>query len=248
MTIAIHIFDNPSQMAEALSSNLIANAEAAINKYNVFNIVLSGGNTPGLFYSHLGKIYSDRPFWKNTHIFWGDERCVPPDDPDSNYHMASDLLIKNITIPESNIHRIHGEENPNTEAERYGREISQLLPKTADGCPVFDWILLGLGEDGHTASIFPGTPILENQPSSCTVTSHPVTSQKRITLTLPVINSARKVTFLVSGHTKAALVTSIIKREEDSLQLPAARVFPAKGGLDWYLDAEAAGQLKSRNS
>lgn len=248
MKSAIHIFDNPSQMAEALSSALIAKAEAAINKYNVFNIALSGGNTPGLFYSHLGKIYSDRPFWKNTHIFWGDERCVPSDDPDSNYHMVSELLIKNITIPESNIHRIRGEEKPHTEAKRYSREISQFLPKTAGKQPVFDWILLGLGEDGHTASIFPGTSILENEAKNCVVTAHPVTAQKRITLTLPVINSARKVTFLVSGRTKAALVTSIIKREKGSLRLPAARVCSARGKLDWYMDTEAAAQLKSISS
>ena len=162
--------------------------------------------------------------------------------------MAWDLLIKNITIPEKNIHRIRGEEMPHTEAERYCREISQFLPKTADNRPVFDWILLGLGEDGHTASVFPGFQIPENKATVCAVASHPITKQKRITLTLPVINCARKVTFLVSGQTKTALVTSIIKRKGKSKKLPAARVLPVKGELEWYLDAEAAAQLKSINS
>jgi 6-phosphogluconolactonase len=243
MTSAVYIFDDPSRMAESLSSAFITMAKAVIEKYNVFNIALSGGSTPGLFYNYLGTNHPDLPFWKNTHIFWGDERCVPPDDSDSNYHMAWELLIKKVRIPEKNIHRIRGEETPNTEAERYCREISRFLPKTEDERPVFDWILLGLGEDGHTASIFPGIQLPEKKSTVCAVASHPTTGQKRITLTLPVINCSRKVTFLVSGQTKKALVTSIIKRKGSSKKFPAARVIPVKGELEWYLDAEAAAEL-----
>jgi 6-phosphogluconolactonase len=243
MNTAIHIFNDPLQLAESLSAAFITMAKAVMEKYNVFNIALSGGSTPGVFYNYLGTKHSGLPFWKNTHIFWGDERCVPPDDPDSNYRMAWELLIKNVRIPEKNIHRIRGEEAPNAEAERYCREISQFLPKTEDERPVFDWILLGLGEDGHTASIFPGIQLPENKSTACAVASHPTTGQKRITLTLPVINCSRKVTFLVSGQTKTALVTSIIKREESSKKLPAARVIPVEGELEWYLDADAAAGL-----
>jgi 6-phosphogluconolactonase len=248
MNTAVHIFDDPSRMAESLASAFIAMAEAVIKKYKVFNIALSGGSTPGLFYQRLGTNYPNLPFWRNTHIFWGDERCVPPDDPDSNYHMAWKFLIKNIFIPEKNIHRIHGEEKPTSEAKRYCQEMLQLLPKTADGWPVFDWVLLGLGEDGHTASIFPGIQKQDNNSMACAVASHPTTGQQRITLTLPVINCARKVTFLVSGQSKAALVTSIIKREGQSMKFPAARVLPVNGEIEWYLDAEAGAQLRSTKS
>lgn len=207
-----------------------------------FTVALSGGSTPELFFSILGDKYSKSIPWQYVHFFWGDERCVPPDDPESNYGMTFRKLFVKIEIPASNIHRIAGEMDPKKEASRYSEEISAFT-KSRDGLPEFDLILLGMGDDGHTASIFPENMELLNSLKICAVSSHPVTKQKRITITGRVINNADYVTFLVTGKKKAAIVEKIINKDNYIHNFPAGNIVPVYGNLSWCLDEDAGSLL-----
>ncbi len=213
---------------------------AKINK--TFTIALSGGSTPEILFNILSSDYAGSVPWHLVHVFWSDERCVAPDDPESNYGMARRTLLSKIEIPDINIHRIKGEDNPEEEALRYSDEISHFT-RSWNGRPVFDLILLGLGEDGHTASIFPGHPELLESGKTCEVTYHPVTFQKRITLTGKVINNADAITFLVTGRKKEVVVEKMFKKDPHSLNYPAAFIVPVNGRLSWYIDSEAGGLL-----
>lgn len=235
------IHKTAQDLAAAVAGDLAAAIRRAALMEQPLFIALSGGSTPGAMFRHLATpaIAKDIP-WKWVHFFWGDERCVPPDHPDSNYGTARQILFEDIDIPPENIHRIRGEASPVKEAFRYAREILSLLPQNPAGRPVFHRIFLGMGEDGHTASLFPAAPALSVDDKICAIALHPVTQQKRITLTLPVINSAREVTFLVSGASKAARVAQIFQRAPGYQELPAAKVHPAGGRLIWQLDEAAA--------
>jgi 6-phosphogluconolactonase len=207
----------------------------------VLNIALSGGNTPGLLYSILGDNFSDSVSWENVHFFWGDERCVPPEDPESNYGMTKKALFNKIRIPSSNIHRIRGENVPEKEAARYSKEIASFARKR-DGLPVLDLVILGLGVDGHIASIFPGHQELITSEKTCRVAVHPVTSRKRVTITGSVINNAEMIIFLVTGSHKAETVAAVIE-SPGITNYPAASIEPVHGILKWYLDIDAAAML-----
>jgi len=239
----IKIFDTLQLAAEALAGEFKSTAENILKHQDMFNVALAGGNTPRSFYSVLGKQLHEWRAWQNIHLFWGDERCVPPDDPQSNYLMARESLIDKIKIPPKNIHRIHGESKPASEVTRYQKEIMDTISLNDNGWPVFDWILLGLGNDGHTASIFPGKDPQKNNHNICTVAEHPLTQQKRISLTIPAINRAKKVIFLISGRSKAPIVQSIIHKDKESIRFPASQVEPLSGSLTWYLDKEAGNFL-----
>lgn len=233
--MTINVFESNEVVAEAFA---IYFAEWMREKDRVA-VALSGGSTPRVLFKHWAERYRDRIPWEKIHFFWGDERCVPPDHPESNYGMTKALLLDRIDIPKENIHRIRGEENPLLEAERYGEEIRRWV-KIKDGTPVFDLILLGMGEDGHTASIFPNQMELLTDANICQVATHPDTGQQRITLTGPVINNAELVTFLVTGSTKAAIVREIITQADNRRQYPAAFIQPNPGELCWFLDQAAA--------
>jgi len=206
------------------------------------SIVLSGGSTPELIYSVIGDHFSKSIKWENVHFFWGDERCVPPDNPESNFGMTHRSLLKKIKIPASNLHRIRGENDPVKEAFRYSREIDEHTRKR-EGLPLFDLIILGLGEDGHTASIFPSDATVMESERICEVVSHPLSMQKRITLTGRIINNAYKVTFIVTGRKKAEIVKKIINKCPSVQNLPAFRIVPVYGALSWFLDKGAASLL-----
>jgi len=236
---AVKIFDTPYILAEKFAEELV---NVATDAGKTSCIALSGGSTPELLYSILGSHYSNSVDWANVHFFWGDERCVPPDDPESNFGMTQRTLLKRIVIPDSNIHRILGENEPAGEAARYSREIEDFTVGR-DGLPVFDLVILGLGEDGHTASIFPSNSELLDSESICEVASHPVTFQNRITLTGRVINNAERVAFLVTGSKKAGIVKKILNNSISGNNFPASRIVPTKGELSWYLDREAASLL-----
>src|SRR5690606_28257967 len=178
-----------------------------------------------------------------VHFWWGDERCVSPDSEQSNYRMASETLFRKINIPNSNIHRIHGENNPEDEALRYTEEIESNL-SSKKGLPVFDLVLLGLGDDGHTASIFPGQLDLFKTNDWCAVSNHPESGQKRITMTGKVINNARNVFFIVTGENKAQRISEILNEDEASKQLPARYVDPVNGSLVWFIDEEGASGIR----
>jgi 6-phosphogluconolactonase len=238
MKHSIHIFPTPFEMAEALAVELISRIKNAEKKDGILNIALSGGNTPGLFYSVLASHFSTAADWRLVHFFWGDERCVPPGHSDSNYGAVKKALLEKIDIPASNVHRIMGEKDPSEEAVRYSGEIKKCTLQK-NRLPVFDIVLLGLGEDGHTASVFQGNTSSFLSENICEVAVHPVTGQKRITLTGKVINNAVDVIFLVTGRNKARVAGSIINKENEAVKYPASFVKPDDGHLSWYLDKEA---------
>lgn len=206
------------------------------------HIALSGGSTPKVLFRLLAQDYENQINWQRVHLYWGDERCVPPDDPESNYGMTQELLLRHIDIPMANIHRVRGEHDPKEEAKRYGEIIEAELPMEG-GYPIFDLIILGMGSDGHTASIFPNSMELLTAASTCAVAVHPDSGQKRITLTGPVINRAREVSFLVTGAGKTDKVRAIIRREGAYLNYPAAHIQPKSKHLSWFLDEAAAAEL-----
>ncbi|WP_340199368.1 6-phosphogluconolactonase [Ascidiimonas sp. W6] len=206
------------------------------------HIALSGGSTPKVIFDVLASDFADKINWKKVHLYWGDERCVPPTDEDSNYKMTVNHLLSKIDIPEENIHRIEGENIPQMEAYRYGELLQEKLPN-ANGIPQFDLIILGIGEDGHTASIFPHEINIWDSYEYCDVASHPKSGQKRITITGQVINNAKAVAFLATGFHKANKVKAILKKEEGSEQYPASLVDPTHGEIHWFLDEPAAGGI-----
>ena len=182
--------------------------------------------------------------WSGVHLYWGVERCVPPEDGDSNYKMTVDYLTSKINIPKENIHRIKGENAPEYEAKRYADVLVEQLP-LENGIPHFDLVILGMGDDGHTASIFPHEIELWNSNELCEVANHPNSGQQRITLTGKIINNASLITFLVTGKNKQEKVREILKKEGPFEAYPATLVAPTAGDLIWFLDNEAAGLLTS---
>lgn len=207
------------------------------------HIALSGGSTPKIVFDELAKNYATAVDWKKVHLYWGDERCVPPTDQESNYKMTVDHLLSKIDIPESNVHRIKGEREPQAEAERYGKVLQDELPKSVEGVPQFDLVILGMGDDGHTASIFPHEIDLWHSEANCVVAVHPDSGQKRVSITGKIINSAEAVVFLVTGQNKAEKVKEIITQSGDFETYPASLVAPSSDNLHWFLDAGAAKDL-----
>ena len=233
----LHIFKNPEELATQFAGQLMSWAEN--HSGEIFHLAISGGTTPNLLFSVLAEKYANSPLWQKIHFWWVDERMVPPDHPESNFGVAWKLLLSQISIPEGNIHRIKGENFPEIEALSYSAQIHEKLP-LSENWPAFDLILLGMGDDGHTASIFPDQMHLLNSEHICEIAIHPMTGQKRITLTGKVINNADKICFLVTGSGKANPFSEISKRTEKSTLLPAAFVIPKNGDLYWYVDESAA--------
>lgn len=201
------------------------------------NIALSGGSTPKIIFQHWAEDYKNAIDWSRIHIYWGDERCVGPTDDQSNYRMTNDLLLKKIKIPKANIHRIKGENDPEKEATRYGKILAKHLPQK-NNLPQFDLIMLGMGSDGHTASIFPHQMELLHATAFCGVATHPDSGQRRVTLNGPVINNARRVAFLITGSSKAKVLTTVLHQKRGFAKYPTAHIQPT-GDLFFYLDQAA---------
>ncbi len=237
----VTIYNSPEELAKNTSERL----REAINKSkDKFFLSVSGGSTPEVFFSRLSRSpFKDTIQWDKLNMFWCDERCVPPENSDSNYGMTKRLLLDHISIMQKNIHRIKGEANHNEEAIRYAKEIEESLPLDENRFPVFDWILLGLGNDGHTASIFPDQNFIFVYSNFCGVSSHPETAQKRISLTTQVINNAKRISFIVTGKKKAKILSEIIKRFPRSKGYPASAIKPEDGILEWIVDKDAASFL-----
>ena len=241
----VNIFASPHEMAENMALNMINQIERAGKSKIPLNIALSGGNTPRLLFSVLAEKYSGPVDWRYVNFFWVDERCVPPDDQESNYGAAYKILLSNINIPDSCIHRIKGEEDPETEALRYSEEIKNNVPAFRN-LPAFDLIILGMGDDGHTASIFPGSNDLFESDKICETTVHPESGQERITITGRVINNAGIVTFMVTGKKKSGIINKILGEDPAAKKYPAAYVTPVHGKLNWMVDADAASLYKNK--
>jgi 6-phosphogluconolactonase len=242
----VKIFASPYILAEKFAEELVSLINKSAKSKKFLTVALSGGSTPELLFSILGDHFADSARWEFVHFFWGDERCVPPDSPESNFGMARRKLFEKIDIPLENIHRIMGENNPENEASRYSEDISCYVGKR-DGWPLFDIVILGMGEDGHTASIFPENSEVLESDKICEVAVHPVSGQKRITITGRVINNADSVVFLVTGRKKAEIVEKVFNKSRSSLNFPAAYIAPAFGELIWLIDKEAGSLLTNKD-
>jgi 6-phosphogluconolactonase len=235
----IKVFKNKSELANYFCEELYKLSTA---KAKIF-IALSGGSTPKIIFEELAANYKEKIEWDKLHLFWSDERCVPPDDDESNFGMTKKYLLDHIKIPKGNIHRIKGENSPEIEAERYAGEIEKIV-ESANGFPKFDLVMLGIGEDGHTASIFPDQMHLLDSNKICEVAIQPSTGPKRITITGKVINNSDAVRFLVTGESKSDILRKII--EEKKKIYPAEFINPVKGNLHYYIDDEASSLLDKR--
>lgn len=231
-----HIFDDKAALAEHFGQLLLQMSQEKEKVY----IALSGGSTPKAIFDHLAENYQKQLPWERLYFFWGDERCVAPDHADSNYGMTKTHLFDKVPLPADNIFRVKGELEPTKAAEDYEIQIDRSLPQE-NNLPAFDLMLLGMGDDGHTASIFPHEMALWNSPLLCEVATHPESGQKRVTLTGKVINNARHILFLVTGSNKAEKAQEIIKQSGQWHNYPAARTSADK--TTWLLDKDAAALL-----
>lgn len=199
------------------------------------HISLSGGSTPKLLFKTLAQEpYKSQVQWQNLHFWWGDDRMVPPQDPESNYGEVQKLLFDHIQIPVENIHRIRGEEAVEQEFARFSQELTACVPNGE-----FDWIILGMGTDGHTASLFPHQTDF-NEPNLAVIAKHPETGQIRISKTAKLIEQAKRITYLVTGASKAEILKEIETTPAKNLPYPAARIKAKNGITEWYLDKDAA--------
>jgi 6-phosphogluconolactonase len=228
----LKIFSSPKDLARAAAEYFVARSPKTV--------ALSGGSTPKLLF----ELMADEPFreqiaWSSIHFFWSDERHVPPDHPDSNYRTANEAMLSRVPVATSNVHRIPGE-NPN--ATEAASEYEQtLIEITRQSLPRLDLILLGLGTDGHTASIFPGSEVLHETTRLVAAPWVEKFQTYRITLTLPLLNNGASVVFLVSGAEKAKIVKEVLDGPE---KYPSQAVKPTNGELLWMLDEDAASEIK----
>lgn len=235
-----------ADLTEPASERVIQSLDEAIHSRSVASLVLSGGSTPLALYRRLAAA-PDRLDWSRVHLFWGDERLVPPDDAGSNYGQAEQTLIRHLPVPASNVHRVMGELPAAVAVAAYTAELHDFAtahdPGASNPWPRFDVVLLGLGEDGHTASLFPGSPVDVVAPVIAVTADYGGRPAQRVTLTPPVFNDARQVIFLAGGHGKARAVEQTLQGPHDPHRLPAQRIRPRRGTVHWYLDEAAAAHL-----
>lgn len=235
----ILIFDNVEQLARAAAVSFLEHSQNFIKRQGRFSVALSGGNTPRSVYESLATDeFKNRIAWKDIHIFFGDERPVPHNHSASNYGMAFAALLSKVPIPAANIHAISGDGDESANARAYERELKSFF--TNPEWPRFDLVLLGLGEDGHTASLFPGTPALKENQAWVVADWVERLGEFRITLTAPVLNAAANVLFLVTGEKKAAALAEVLRGRLQPDRLPAQLIRPQDGSLVWMADTAAA--------
>ena len=237
----IYIYPEYSSLVSAVAMQIAVVINDAITARGKCVIALSGGETPKGAYSNLGSApFNMEIDWSRVHLFFGDERMVPPDDVQSNFAMVKKELLSKITIPAKNVHRIWTELDPVQAATAYEEELQIEM-----GFEIlkFDLILLGIGEEGHTASLFPGTLALSEEEKYVSANFIPKLNTWRVTLTLPTINNAREIFFLASGKPKAKIVEKVINSEHPEIGFPATLIKPAEGIVKWMLDVDAASNL-----
>ncbi len=240
MTPTLELLRDPEALAAAAASHIAEAARTAFADRGRFAIALAGGSTPRRTYRRLAAAFTAEE-WARIHVFFGDERCVPPTDPGSNYRLARESLLRSVPVPDANVHRIRGELGPVEGAARYDRELAQFFgaPTPADSSSsTFDLVLLGLGHDGHTASLFPDSAAFDDPRWAAPAHAPPgVTPAERVTLTLLALGSAREAVFLVSGMDKRDAVSRVLGTDRDT-GLPAARIAP-RHAIVWFLDRGA---------
>jgi len=238
----LRLYPDTESLARAAAEHFVSLAGQAVASEGRFTVALSGGSTPRPTYAQLATSeLSAQVDWPGVHVFWGDERCVPPDHLDSNYNMARQTLLDHVPIPAQNIHRIRGELEPEEAAVEYELALREFFsPAPENPAATFDLVLLGMGADGHTASLFPSAALLEEQ--TRWVVAHYVDKARawRVTLTPTAINAATQVTFIVSGAGKAETMRRVLGGPHQPDLLPAQIIRPAMGCLLWLVDAAAA--------
>lgn len=241
----IRILADPSEVARTGAAEVVAAAQKAVSDHGYFALTLSGGSTPKVLYALLADdpSFRDKMPWSKTHFFWGDERHVPPDHPDSNYRMTQQAMLSKVTIPPENVHRIHGE-NPDaaSAADEYGTELRRFFGLNPGAFPRLDLVLLGMGPDGHTASLFPGTPALKETKRFVTANRVDKFNTDRITMTYPTLNNAGRIVFLVNGADKAQPLHEVLQGKSQPDLYPSQKIAPTDGTLLWLID-RAAGSL-----
>ena len=242
---SVNIFPDPQRLSQAAAEQFVEIAETAMQARGVFTVALSGGTTPLSLYRLLAsEPYSERVDWSRTHIFWGDERCVPPDNSESNYLNTKQTLLDDIQIPEENVHRILAELPPEQAAEDYEEKLikffSSLQDETQRTEAQFDLLLLGMGDDGHTASLFPGTPAIHEETRWVVAQYIDKLAAWRITLTPAILNRAANIIFLVAGAAKSYALQKVLYGSHQPDRYPAQIINPNHGNLQWMVDESAA--------
>lgn len=241
MGVDVKILPDSVALAQTAAQEFHKVAEAAVQERGRFSVALSGGNTPRAIYSLLASEHKELP-WDRIHVFFGDERHVPPDHPDSNFRMASESLLSKLPIPENNVHRVRAELDADVAATEYEQELVNFFHLGNQEMPRFDLVFLGIGEDGHTASLFPGSNALTE--TSRRVVANWVEKFKsfRITFTFPVLNHSAEIVFLISGADKAQILSEVLR--PGAQKYPAQGVQPENGRLLWLVDQDAGSLLR----
>ncbi|HEX5386606.1 MAG TPA: 6-phosphogluconolactonase [Gemmatimonadales bacterium] len=234
---AVRVVRDAADLARTAAEHVAARAAEAIAARGRCNLVLAGGETPRAAYGLLAsEAFAGRVDWGRVQFFWGDERCVPPDDPRSNYRTAREALLDRVRVPSENVHRIRGEDDPTGAAAAYDRLLRDMPGR-------FDLVLLGMGADGHTASLFPGHAAVRERVRLALAERMEPVDMWRVTLTPPAFNAARDVLFLVAGAGKAETLARVLEAPREPELLPAQSIAPAQGELTWLVDAQAAARL-----
>jgi 6-phosphogluconolactonase len=242
----MRVFRDSAELAAACATLFAQMARRCVSENGEFTVALSGGTTPREIHRRIAagdQAESERLPWDKIHVFFGDERCVPPDSPESNFRMAQETLFSQVPIPPANIHRMKGELEPGSAAAEYEAELRRKFKLGSQGLPRFDLLLLGVGPDGHTASLFPGTAALTEQQRLAVANYVPHLDAWRLTLTFPVLNHAACVLFLTTGEEKAPVVRAVFRPSPGAAMCPARLVQPKSGWLRWFLDEAAASQM-----
>jgi 6-phosphogluconolactonase len=243
----IQIFADANEVARAAALRFVELGRASVEASGRFSVALAGGSTPKRIYELLaGEDFAAGLDWSGVHVFFGDERCVPPDDADSNYRMANEALLSRVGLPEENVHRMRGEGDAVANARLYEDELRDFFGEDA-AWPEFDLIMLGMGDDGHTASLFPGTHALDARAAWVAANWVEKFNTYRVTLTAPAINHARHVMFIVTGAGKAERLQEVIYGAHDPQRLPSQLIQPPAGALMWFLDEAAAAKLTRKD-
>lgn len=243
----IRVYDDAGALAQAAAAIFVEAARDVVARRGAFFVALSGGSTPRALFQLLAQPpYREQVDWSRTHVFWGDERCVPPNDPESNYRMAREALLFHVPIPAHQVYRMPGESaDPAAGAALYEMTMRRAFALAPGEQPRFDLILLGMGPDGHTASLFPHTEALRVRERLVVANYVSKLASTRITMTAPVLNAAATVAFLVAGSDKAAALAAVLEGPRDPETYPAQLVQPVHGTLYWLVDRAAAAGLKA---
>ena len=240
----VRIFQDGEKLSRVAAELFVAQSAQSIAERQRFLVALNGGNTPTRLFELLATDFHEEIPWSNVHVFWGDERCVLPDDPGSSYGQAWEVLLSHVPIPEANIHRVKGELGPAEASQDYALTLKRFASSLLDW-PRFDLVYLGMGEDGHTASLFPGSPVEVTEPTMPVTAHYQDRPANRVTLTPVVFNAARMIVFMATGEKKAQTFAEVLSDRYNPELYPAQRIQPTDGKLIWLVDEAAASKTEN---